>query len=250
MMKKFLRITDRIFFFHFFTKIYQKFLISRVKRYLKNYPFYKKYKYKSQNDEFSKLCEKYLTDKGGIEGNLGNRSFHFYSSFYNEYFQNKKKDIKLIFECGIGSINKEIQSNIAKKGATPGASLRVLQDYFQNALIYAADIDRNVLFKDKRISTYHVDQLNEQSIKDMWNNINKDNFDLIIDDGLHTLKSACTLFNLSFSKLRSKGIYVIEDVHVFYLIELTKKLREFNPIIVSSEKDHNIDDYLFVIEKD
>ena len=36
----------------------------------------------------------------------------------------------------------------------PGASLRAWRDYFENALIYGADIDKNILFKENRINTF------------------------------------------------------------------------------------------------
>jgi hypothetical protein len=42
----------------------------------------------------------------------------------------------------------------------------------------------------------------------MWNNIKVDNFDLIIDDGLHSFDAAVTLFNNSFSKLISVFRYI------------------------------------------
>ena len=248
-MKKILGKLDKLLFFNFLTKIYLKFLIYQTRKYIKNYSYLRIFKINSQNNEFSELCEKYLTDKGGLKENLDSRNFHFYSQFYYEYFQKKKRNIKLIFECGIGTPNKNIKSNTARKGK-PGASLRVLREYFKNAHIYAADIDKNILFEDERISTFYVNQLDNQSINEMWRKINKNNFDLIIDDGLHTLNSAYAFFNQSFSKLRPEGLYVIEDVHVAYLRDLVKKLEDFKPKILTSDKANNIDDYLIIIEKD
>ncbi len=248
-MKKFFSRIDKIFFFSLLKIIYQKYLIYKTRRYLQNFSSFKTYNYTSKKNEFSALCEKYLTDKGGLKESFGTRNFHFYSLFYNEYFQNKKNNINLIFECGIGTTDKKIQSNIAEKGKKPGASLRVLRDYFQNAHIYAADIDKNILFEDIRISTMYVNQLDERSIDEMWKKINRENFDLIIDDGLHTLKSVYNLFDKSFSKLKPKGLYVIEDVHISYLRQLSSKLQKFKPTIISSDKKHNVDDYLLVIEK-
>ena len=45
----------------------------------------------------------------------------------------------------------------------------------------------------------------------MWSEINKSNFDLIVDDGLHTYKAAIILFENSLQYLRYNGIYIIED---------------------------------------
>ena len=80
----------------------------------------------------------------------------------------------------------------------PGASLRVWREYFKNAQIFGADIDKEILFKENRIETYYVDQLNRDSIKNMWKEINKNNFDLIIDDGLHNYDAGKNLFLESF----------------------------------------------------
>lgn len=43
--------------------------------------------------------------------------------------------------------------------------LRVWRDYFPNADVYGADIDKDVLREEQRIKTSHVDQTNEGSIK-------------------------------------------------------------------------------------
>ena len=85
----------------------------------------------------------------------------------------------------------------------PGASLRVWKNYFPKAQIYCADIDDKILFQEERIFTFQMDQLNLLSIERMWSKINKSNFDLIIDDGLHTCEAAFNLFSNSFKKLKN-----------------------------------------------
>ena len=47
----------------------------------------------------------------------------------------------------------------------PGASLRVWRDYFPNAIIYGADIDKDILFAEERIKTFYIDQLDPVAIK-------------------------------------------------------------------------------------
>ena len=46
----------------------------------------------------------------------------------------------------------------------------------------------------------------------MWEKITIEEFDIIIDDGLHTFNAGVSLFEVSFSKLREGGIYLIEDI--------------------------------------
>ena len=133
----------------------------------------------------------------------------------------------------------------------PGASLRVWRDYFTNSLIYGADIDKNILFEEDRIKTFYVDQLNEFSIKEMWSNINKSNFDIILDDGLHTFEAGITLFLNSFDKLRKNGIYIIEDVDFMYIKKLADTLSKYNPeiIILNDNNTKHLNNNLILIRK-
>ena len=93
----------------------------------------------------------------------------------------------------------------------PGASLRAWRDYFENAKIYGADIDKEILFRETIIKTFYVDQTDKKSVLQMWKKIDEKNFNLIIDDGLHTFSAAINLFELSINRLKPDGIYIIED---------------------------------------
>ena len=213
------------------------------------------------NNILSKLCEKYGTDKGYVkfekETPYGWRP-HSYSIYYHSLFSHCREDVKLIFECGIGSNNLDVESNMTASGK-PGASLRVWREYFYNAQVIGADIDKRILFQEDRINTYEVNQLNPASIQDMWSNIKFDNFDIIIDDGLHTLEAGLTFFQNSFEKLKEGGIYIIEDVDLSYLNDLKDELIEYNPEIVilndnysnkSSFRHENLNDNnLIVVRK-
>lgn len=84
----------------------------------------------------------------------------------------------------------------------PGASLRVWRDYFFNANIYGADIDKDILFKEEKIKTFYVDQLDTKSIKQMWANIGVENFDIIIEDGLHEPEANLNFFLILFLNLK------------------------------------------------
>jgi 23S rRNA U2552 (ribose-2'-O)-methylase RlmE/FtsJ len=98
------------------------------------------------------------------------------------------------------------------KNAIPGASLRVWKNYFSNASIYGADIDKEILFEEDSITTFYCDQTDRQSLKNMWNIIGETKFDLIIDDGLHTFQAGINTFLESINHLSDIGLYVIEDV--------------------------------------
>jgi hypothetical protein len=133
----------------------------------------------------------------------------------------------------------------------PGASLRAWRDYFVNSVVYGADIDKNILFEEDRIKTFYVDQTDLSSIENLWRNVQQNNFDLIIDDGLHTYKAASTFFEYSFNNLKKGGIYIIEDVNFIYIEKLSNFLSKYNieVIILNRKYLKNIDNNLILIRK-
>jgi SAM-dependent methyltransferase len=189
--------------------------------------------YYTTNNYLSKLCEIYGTDKGFVELQKDkpyNWEPHPYSVFYHTLFGHCRESIRLVFECGVGTNDINFESNMTSAGK-PGASLKMWRDYFKNAEIFGADIDTKVLFQEDRIKTFEVNQLNEDSIKQMWKNIDKYNFDLIIDDGLHSHDASLNFFLHSYKKLKKGGLYIIEDVDYKYINKLENSLKKFNPEI-------------------
>mgnify|MGYP000023438335 CR=1 FL=1 len=241
-MKSLLGFLDNKILFNSLTTLRTKYLFYKTKKFLDNYPYFFIFSKNNKKNLLENLFDKYGSDKGSSNKD------HFYASYYHEIFNKKKEEIKLIFECGIGTTDINLHSNMGVNG-TPGASLRVYRDYFKNAQIYAGDIDKKILFSSDRINTYYVDQLDASSINKMWNNINIDGFDIIIDDAMHTLSASNNFFLNSFSKLKKKGLYIIEDVHTAYLVDLVKKLNSYRPKIIAITNKNNIDDYLLIIKK-
>ena len=174
---------------------------------------------------------------------------HTYTDVYSHMFDHCKDSIKNVFECGIGT-NTLLVSGMGNK-YQPGASLKVWRDYFINANIFGADVDRNILFEEHRIETNYVDQTNSSSILDMWKRFENIEFDLMIDDGLHTFDAGKTLFENSFYKLKPNGIYVIEDVSHLYLYKLAKFFKDYNHIIIKlkSSKANLLEDNNMIIIK-
>ena len=106
-----------------------------------------------------------------------------------------------------------LPKNIGFSG-TPGASLRGWRDYFINAQIYGADIDRDILFNEERIKTFYIDQKNPAIIRSLFDKEFKDiEFDIVIDDGLHEFEANINLIQNSIHKLKSGGIYITEDLN-------------------------------------
>jgi hypothetical protein len=161
------------------------------------------------------LCDKYGTDKGEIKssGHPYPWPSHTYADLLERYFDHCREYILNVFECGLGTNNPNIRSSMGINGR-PGASLRVWREYFPNARIYGADVDTSILFKEDRIETFFVDQTNPQSVAQLFQEIKVVDFDLMIDDGLHTYDAGICLLENSFSKLKINGLYIIEDVSI------------------------------------
>jgi|694.fasta_scaffold05171_22 hypothetical protein len=176
------------------------------------YIFNKKMNYNFDEKKSTPLCEimgKYGSDKGRDDII---KSWHNYTTLYYSIF-NEIKDKKLrIFELGLGTNNINIPSNMGIYGK-PCASIYGWREYFPNSLIFGGDIDKEILINDERIKTYYCDQQNPEIIKEMWNNKDlEDNFDIIIEDGLHTFNANVCFFENSIHKLKSGGYYIIEDI--------------------------------------
>ena len=88
-----------------------------------------------------------------------------------------------------------------------------METVFPNSLIFGADIDDVILFTEDIIKTYYCDQTNPDIIKEMWNTSDlHENFDIIIEDGLHTFDANKCFFKNSINKLKKGGIYIIEYI--------------------------------------
>ena len=203
--------------------------------------------------DLARLFDKYGSDKG----TLGNPSVNFpwhahnYSDIYSELFQHYRKSVGKVFECGIGTNDEKILSNMTSMAA-PGGSLRAWRDYFPNAMIYGADIDLKVLFAEDRISTDYINQLDSDSIKKYFSKFDKNSFDLMIDDGLHTFEAAITLLDNSIDFLSEKGTYIIEDVRYSDVLRYEKYLNSkayLFRIITLQRKGRVIGDNILVVLK-
>ncbi|NRB21172.1 class I SAM-dependent methyltransferase [Candidatus Dependentiae bacterium] len=147
-------------------------------------------------DPLSELAVKYGTDKGPI--------WHNYTPIYHNHFtQLRDKSIKFL----------EI-------GFWKGASAHMWEEYFPNAELHFIDINQK-LFKEygqdlSRRCFFHV--VNQSDSSQIDNFINKVNikFDIILDDGGHTMTQQINTFKALFPYVKAGGIYIIEDLHTSY----------------------------------
>ena len=223
MIKKAIRKADGLlfnsFFQHRFTGIATEAVTAGidsrrvVEAFEKDFDYHSVTHYDRCWNRLSDLCDKYGSDKGALRADNHPYDWpaHTYTDYYRMLFDHCREHVTHVFECGLGTNSPEIRSNMGIHGK-PGASLRVWRDYFPQASIVGADIDAEILFTEPRILTFQVDQTDPESIAALWQEVEFESFDLIIDDGLHEFSAGSCLFTHSIHKLAPEGIYIIEDV--------------------------------------
>jgi hypothetical protein len=154
--------------------------------------------------EMCRVMTRHGSDKG--------QGWHNYTTVYSALFGKLRSRALRIFELGLGTNNPTLTSTMGVNGR-PGASLRGWRELFPNALIYGADIDRDILFEEGRIKTFYCDQLDSAAIRDLWSQPDlQDGMDIIIEDGLHTFEGNVSFLDGSLDRLRPGGVYVVEDI--------------------------------------
>jgi glycosyltransferase involved in cell wall biosynthesis len=156
--------------------------------------------------EQTQLC-RIMTSFGSDKGS----PFHNYTIIYDWLFSDFRHCELMVFELGLGTNKIGAPSSMGAAGC-PGASLRGWREYFPNAHIFGADIDRDILFDEERIRTFWTDQRDPRAIRRMCSDIGETTFDVIIDDGLHEAPPNIAFFLGSIDLLKPGGIYVIEDI--------------------------------------
>tara|TARA_Y100001968_G_scaffold325483_1_gene366800 strand:+ start:1230 stop:2090 length:861 start_codon:yes stop_codon:yes gene_type:complete len=134
---------------------------------------------------------------------------HDYFWVYGKILK-ERYEISKILEIGLGTNNTDVISNMGNDG-TPGASLRAFKSFCPNAQIYGADIDKRILFEEERIKTFYLDQTKLDSFTELSKHIGND-FDLIIDDGLHEPLANIYTLTFALTHIRDNGWIVIEDI--------------------------------------
>jgi SAM-dependent methyltransferase len=141
--------------------------------------------------------------------NGSDKTRHEYHWIYGSLLANRRK-VQRILEIGLGTNNVDVMSHMEKTGR-PGASLLAFRDFCPSAHIFGADVDGRVLFQDERITTFEVDQTNEESLDALAGFLPKD-FDLIVDDGLHSPDANVLTLAFGLRLIRPGGWVVIEDI--------------------------------------
>lgn len=178
---------------------------------------------------------------------------HSYLELYQHLFNNKRLTAKNILEIGIDR----------------GGSIKLWSDFFINATIYGLDI--------MNIDNIWDDIKNIHNIKlyasyDAYNPITFNNvflksnikFDVLIDDGPHTLESMILFIQLYSQIMTDDGILIIEDVQSINWInelinavpenlksyikyyDLRKNKDRYDDIVFTIDKSNNINEFIII----
>lgn len=148
--------------------------------------------------------------------------------------------------------------NVLEIGVQDGGSIKLWHDYFPNATVYGLDIRKirdmwDVLKNKPRIKLGCFDAY-DQTVFDTQIATLNTKFDILIDDGPHTLESMFFFIDNYCKMLSDDGILVIEDVQsIDWINELKMRvpndLQEFIEIYDLRINKNRYDDIMFVINK-
>jgi len=172
---------------------------------------------------------------------------HSYLDLYQKLLCSKKNTAKNILEVGIGYPGDN------------GGSIKLWHDYFINANVYALDIQHikdvwdEIKNKDRIKLFTSTDAYNEVNFKDIFLN-NNIKFDMMLDDGPHTLESMIQFIKLYSQIMTEDGILIIEDVQSIDWIDELKKvvpadLVNYIEVYDLRKNKNRYDDIVFVINK-
>jgi hypothetical protein len=172
---------------------------------------------------------------------------HSYLDLYETLLQTKKYTAKNVLEIGIGYPGDN------------GGSIKLWNDYFINANVYALDIIdikdvwNEIKNKDRIHLTTSCDAYNEENCKILFLNQNI-KFDMMLDDGPHSLESMKQYIKLYSQIMTEDGILMIEDVQSIDWIEELKSvvpeyLKKYIQVFDLRHNKGRYDDIVFVINK-
>lgn len=168
---------------------------------------------------------------------------HSYLGLYEELLQSKKESAKNVLEIGIYN----------------GGSIKLWHDYFPNATVHGADImhidqvwseiknkERIVLHtsSDAYAPDFLQKQFLDKGIK----------FDMMLDDGPHTLESMKVYVSTYSQLIDEDGILILEDVQDWAWIDILREcvpdnLKQYIETYDLRPNKNRYDDIVFVINK-
>lgn len=123
-----------------------------------------------------------------------------YFEIYEKYFSKFRDTPVKFLEIGIGG----------------GGSLQMWKDYFgKHAQIFGIDINKNCFYEEEQIVITIGSQEDRVFLRQFINDWSS--FDIILDDGGHTMSQQIISLEELYPALNNGGVYMIEDIHTSYM---------------------------------
>ena len=159
----------------------------------------------------TEIANSHGTDKG-TNGPSDAWSCHNFTDVYAAYIERFRFSPITMLEIGMGVVGDRWVTNIVHGRNTGGASIKTWYDYFTKATIFGIDINEANYLDNDRIRTFVADQGDLKDLDAFTEATKGVEFDLIVDDGSHRPDHQQISFGYFFKKLKSGGIYFIEDL--------------------------------------
>ena len=176
-----------------------------------------------------------------IDNNLTDKNtMHSYIDTYQELFEPKK----------------DTATNVLEIGIYRGGSIKLLQEYFTNATVWALDHDPDhipeFIYNLPRVNVVFGDAYTENLVN---NRLIERVYDIIIEDGAHTLDGVKFVAEHYAKLLAPGGVLVIEDVQDMSWIDimrnlLPENLRDKSYVVDNRNIKGRYDDVLFIVKNE
>ena len=181
----------------------------------------------------------YSLDKIVDSRNTDKNTCHSYLETYESLFKAKQISCKNVLEIGVQS-----------------GSMKLMNDYFVNADIYGIDVNNTCsstsLSHYERIKIVKINAYSQESVNYFLSKNIK--FDVIIDDGPHSLESMIYFVKNYSQLLTNNGILIVEDIPdinwcTTLIDNIDESLKKFIGIYDLRQIKNRWDDILLVINK-
>ena len=175
-------------------------------------------------------------------------SSHSYLDLYQNLLESRKETATNVLEIGIGNLYK-----------CNGGSIKMWYNYFTNATVHALDVNDIDFFCD---DIKDVDRIKLYTSIDAYNEFNFNNFffyqdirfDMVLDDGPHSLESMITFIKLYLKVLKPDGVLIIEDIPDLKWTNVLKQVvpdedQKYVKIYDLRHIKNTPDDIVFVIDR-
>jgi hypothetical protein len=137
-------------------------------------------------------------------------------------------------------------SVVLEIGICQGESLKMWNEYFINSTVYGIDITDQYIKDLINENKYNI-IIGDATSEEILTELSDLKFDVIIDDGSHRIGDQINSFNILKDKMKSNGIYIIEDVNnIDSSIDKLTELHNNIEIIDNRHIKNRVDDVLAV----